>query len=225
MDTLDRLDRLIQSRSILNHPFYVAWKCGKLTRQQLRTYAQNYYPHVAAFPEYLRSAIASTYNPTVRKELELNLLDEIGNPAPHHELWLDFAEALGLHRNEVRLSKPAKTTANVVGTFSAITRSGSAEALAALYAYESQQPEVSKEKIAGLKEHYEISDPRAVAYFSVHATADVRHRAGERAALARAIAGGASPEAILGAAEKALDAYWKLLDGIWETEKTRSDES
>jgi len=34
-DTLDLLDRLIQSRSILRHPFYVAWQRGELSGEQL----------------------------------------------------------------------------------------------------------------------------------------------------------------------------------------------
>jgi pyrroloquinoline-quinone synthase len=49
-DTLDRLDRLIQFRSILRHPFYVTWQRGELTAEQLAIYARAYYPHVASFP-------------------------------------------------------------------------------------------------------------------------------------------------------------------------------
>ena len=57
-DTLRELDELIQSRSILRHPFYVAWREGQLNRQQVATYARVYWPHVEAFPAYLESVIA-----------------------------------------------------------------------------------------------------------------------------------------------------------------------
>ena len=89
------------------------------------------------------------------------------------------------------------------------------EALAALYCYESQQPRVAAEKAKGLVERYGVSDDTALAYFTVHAEADVRHAQGERDAIVRCLETGVStPEAILSAADRALDAYWNLLDGI-----------
>ena len=56
-ETLRALDDLIRERSILQHPFYRAWQRGELTRAQLATYSRVYYPHVAAFPNYLKNAI------------------------------------------------------------------------------------------------------------------------------------------------------------------------
>jgi pyrroloquinoline-quinone synthase len=213
-DTLDRLDELIQSRSILCHPFYVAWQRGELTKAQLATYASMYYPHVAAFPGYLKSAIDTANDPFVRAELEHNLADELSNPAPHNELWLDFAEGLGLER-EVIAGMPSLPAAEfMVATFSRLSKDSSASALAALYAYESQQPEVARQKADGLRLFYGIDDPQAVAYFEVHAEADIEHREGERQAIERCLGAGASEAEVLSAAGQALDAYWGLLDGI-----------
>ena len=39
-NVLNQLDQLIRSRSILMHPFYVAWQLGDLTAEQLAIYAQ-----------------------------------------------------------------------------------------------------------------------------------------------------------------------------------------
>ncbi len=86
--------------------------------------------------------------------------------------------------------------------------------MAALYAYESQQPVVASEKLRGLREHYAIDDETALRYFAVHATADVAHRAGERDALQRCLDAGTSADTIMAAANKALDAYWQLLDEV-----------
>ena len=91
-DTLNRLDQLIQSRSILNHPYYVAWQDGELSAEQLAIYARVYYPHVAAFTGYLNLALGSTEDDIVLAELEDNLYDELNNPKAHNELWLNFAE-------------------------------------------------------------------------------------------------------------------------------------
>jgi pyrroloquinoline-quinone synthase len=213
-DTLDRLDQLIESRSILKHPFYVAWRNGELTSEQLGTYAQMYYPHIAAFPGYLESAIESAVDESVRVELENNLEDELSNPKPHPELWLDFAAGLGFDRESVKNAAVQPAAADIVSSFNLLTGNGSAAGLAALYAYESQQPEVSRQKADGLRELYGVSDPGTLAYFEVHAEADLVHRQGERRALVHLLNNGASPEQVITSAEQALDAYWDLLDGI-----------
>ncbi len=215
-ESLDALDHLIQSRSILGHPFYVAWRNGTLTRDQLATYARVYYPHVAAFPGYLRAAIAGAQDPVVRAELGRNLVDEVSRPRPHPELWLDFAAGLGADRAGVEQAVPHPAAQRAVETFNRLARAETAEALAALYAYESQQPEVARQKADGLRERYGVTARDTLAYFNVHAEADVEHRAGERDGLRRTLAAGGSAEHVERAAGEALDAYWGLLDGVCE---------
>lgn len=215
-DTIRRLDDLIQSRSILRHPFYVAWQQGTLTREQLATYARVYYPHVAAFPRYIAGAAATAADPEVRAALDRNLADELHHPKAHTELWLDFAAGLGADRAAVAAAAPGASTAAVVATFDRLTQSGTANGLAALYAYESQQPDVSRQKADGLAQHYGVTDPRALGYFEVHAETDLQHRAEERDALERCLAAGAADDAVLASAAQALDAYWSLLDGVCE---------
>jgi pyrroloquinoline-quinone synthase len=211
---LDQLDRLIAERSILEHPFYRAWNDGALTGEQLATYARSYYPHVAAFPGYLEAALETTDDGEIRAELADNLREELSEPAPHPQLWLDFAAGCGCDRREVADAESTAATAETVAAFRRLAEASAASALAALYAYESQQPEVARLKADGLCQHYGIDAPEALAYFEVHAEADVRHRDGERRALARALENGATGEEVLDAARQALNAYWGLLDGV-----------
>jgi len=49
--------------------------------------------------------------------------------------------------------------------------------LAALYAYESQVPEIATTIIDGLKEVLCVTQPEGLAYFPVHEEADKAHRA------------------------------------------------
>ncbi len=221
-DTIRCLDEMIQSRSILAHPFYVAWQRGELTREQLRTYASFYYPHVAAFPGYIERARDRAANPLVRAELEDNLADELANPAPHNELWLDFAEEFGVERVALATAQPRAAASAVVETFNARTSADTAGALAALYAYESQQPEVASQKVAGLRERYGVTDAKSLAYFEVHAESDLRHSEGERKAIMQCLADGATHECVMESANDALDAYWRLLDGICEEADIKS---
>lgn len=215
-DALDELDALIQSRSILRHPFYVAWQQGNLTREQLATYARVYWPHVYAFPYYLECAAGTTDDLVTRTMLEDNLDDERSNPKPHPELWLGFAESLGQSRQSVIDTEAHTAASRMVATFARLTRSSTAAGVAALYAYESQQPEVSSQKRDGLRDHYGIDSRPALAYFDVHATADVAHSQGERDVLKRCLDDGVDRATIFDAAGEALDAYWGLLDGVCE---------
>src|SRR5947207_11710690 len=214
--TLRALDDLSRERSSLQHPFYNAWQRGELTSDQVATYSRVYYPHVAAFPRYLKNAINCASDSVIKSALEQNLDDELTNPAPHPELWLDFAAAAGQERQALKCAEPVPKTADSIATFDRLTNRDIASGLAALYAYESQQPEVATEKLRGLRDCYGIHRPQALSYFAVHATADMEHRAAERSAIGRCLDSGTSPGTIMDAAEEALDAYWNLLDGVCE---------
>src|SRR5215831_1317142 len=109
-ETLRALDNLIRERSILQHPFYRAWQRGELTPDQLATYSRIYYPHVAAFPGYLKNAISCAADSEIERRLEENLRDELTNPAPHPALWLDFAAATGQEREAVASAAPVAKT-------------------------------------------------------------------------------------------------------------------
>ena len=54
MSTLvQKIDRIIEERSLLNHPFYQAWSDGKLTREALTGYSKEYYQLVKAVPIFM----------------------------------------------------------------------------------------------------------------------------------------------------------------------------
>jgi pyrroloquinoline-quinone synthase len=218
MDTptfLDALDSLVAEKHLLKHPFYVLWTEGKLSQENLRDYAVSYYPHVAAFPRYVSAVHAQSPDPALRQELLENLIEEERGEANHPALWRRFAAALGA--DESALSPKARTpeVAALVSTFLETTREGSVpEGLAALYAYESQIPEIAKTKREGLAAFYGITDADAVRFFSVHEQADVWHRQVEREALGRVAGTEAEREKALAAAARCLGALNAALDGI-----------
>ena len=217
----EQLEARIAKYDLLCHPFYKAWAAGELTREELRAYAADYYPQVAAFPEYLRRAAVRTVDGELRGALLLNRADELGadypGGRPHEELWLDFAEGMGAEREEVRQHTPLPEVQELMASFRRVAEEGSAAAaLAAFYAYESQVPRVAQEKARGLRELYG-ADARSCGYFTLHQTADVHHAQVWKQQLERELA--ANPEAAGGAleaAEAAARALWRALDGIEE---------
>jgi len=210
----DIIAATINERHLLKHPFYQAWMAGTLSRETLRDYAAQYFHHVDRFPRYIGAIHSFCENAADRVKLLENLDDEEGRAhgTPHPDLWLQFAEGMGVSRDQVRATVPRAAIQKVTDTFFALARSSYAEGLGALYAYESQVPEVATSKIEGLKNRYGIHDAKTLEFFTVHEAADVEHRAVigemleklpvEQKALARA------------AAEKAATALWDFLSDV-----------
>ena len=99
---LDQIDKDIAAKHLLKHPFYLAWTRGELSREALADYAQQYYQHVAAFPTYLSAIHANCDDQSTRKELLNNLIDEEAGSPNHPELWLNFAEGLGVSARDAQ---------------------------------------------------------------------------------------------------------------------------
>lgn len=213
-EVLEQLDKLIASHSILQHPFYQAWRSGSLSQEDLAVYAWVYYPHVEAFPTYLQKAIQHTTDSRVLSLLQENLEEELGEPEAHTQLWLYFAEGIGINAQELEGALPLPEVERSIATFLQLCGQSTLSALAALYAYESQQPEVSKAKREGLREFYEIHDAQSLSYFECHEEADIRHRAQERRALRFCLEQGGETHELFESTQAALDAHWGLLDGV-----------
>ena len=149
---LDNIDKDIAQKHLLKHPFYLAWARGELSKDALTDYAQQYYHHVAAFPTYLSAVHAKCDDQNTRKQLLNNLIDEESGSPNHPELWKEFADGLGVEDVELAQSDKRPETKKLIDTFRSVCGQGStAEALGALYAYESQIPAICESKIDGLK--------------------------------------------------------------------------
>ncbi len=211
-ELLEKIDAAIAEKNLLKHPFYQDWQAGKLSRESLQLYAAQYYRHVEAFPKHLRVLAARTEGPLRDVVLE-NLAEEEDPTAPHPKLWRDFAAALGVSEDDVTCCPALPGTQAVVETFREIVGDRPvAEAVAALYAYEAQVPEIATTKIDGLKKFYGINKPEGLAYFEVHEKADRAHRAQWRNWLEQHASG--SEVEILATTNEALDALWGALDAV-----------
>ncbi len=214
---LTQIDTIINDNHLLKHPFYQLWNEGKLTLEMLQEYAQEYYLQVHHFPTYVSATHAACDDLEVRQMLLENLIEEERGSANHPELWLRFAEGLGVDRKAVLERQHLDKTQESVRILKELSRSeDAAKGLAALYAYEAQIPEVSTTKIAGLNTYYGITSSDAVAFFKVHEKADEIHSQMTRDALVKLCQTEAQKQAALSAVEEAVFAFNLLLDGIYE---------
>jgi pyrroloquinoline-quinone synthase len=211
---LEEIDNDIAAKHLLKHPFYLAWARGELSKEALADYARQYYHHVAAFPTYLSAVHAKCEDQATRKQLLNNLIDEEAGSPNHPELWLNFAEGLGVSGVDVRNTTKEPETKNLMDTFRSVCGDGStAEGLAALYAYESQIPAICESKIEGLKKHYGFGKPEHYQYFTLHIEADREHSAAERKMLTRYI-DSRNFQSVKTSVNRVLDALWQMLSGI-----------
>jgi len=210
MNLSHRLTELISQRHLLKHPFYRAWTNGELSPSILRRYAGQYFAQVDAFPRFVSSVHSRCPEIAARKVLLENLVDGEIRGTDHPELWMKFAEGLGADREAIRREKPLPETAQMVETFFELTSGDWRDGLCALFAYESQVPEVSASKIEGLPRFYGIDDERTLSFFRAHLKYDVLH--------ARAVESLINADGQCGSAERATqraaDALWGFLDGV-----------
>lgn len=205
----------VMEYSMLKHPFYVAWTEGKLSKEVLAEYAKQYYAHVCAFPTYVSAVHSRCEDVSVRQELLENLIEEERGEENHPELWLRFAEGVGVTRDEVKNAELLPSTVESVSRLKSLTQSDDyREGLAALYAYESQIPDVARTKREGLKSFYDISEERAVSFFRVHEGIDVLHQEVERKILSKKCVTNEDQARCSEAASKSAQALWGFLDGV-----------
>jgi len=209
---LEKIDAAIAEKNLLKHPFYQDWQAGKLSRESLQLYAVQYYRHVEAFPQHLR-VLAARADESLKPVVLENLAEEENPDGPHPKLWREFAEALGVSEEDILNSPSLPGTQHVVHTFRDICGNRPvAEAVAALYAYEAQFPEIATTKIDGLNRFYGITDAKGTAYFAVHEEADKAHRAAWSNWLAEKATGDETE--ILTSTNEALNALWGALDAV-----------
>ena len=194
----------LAGRDLLTHPFYLRWQAGELRRGELAAYAEQYLYFEASLPGLLRRLLTTIDDEAGRTLVQQNLADEEGVPAPHVELFRDFAAGAGAAAGATATPK----TRGLMATYDALVDAGGAQGLAAVVSYEMQAPAIAATKAKGLREWYGFDD-RATRFWDLHATMDTSHADWGFEALARLDA----PEpVIVEAARRASDAWWEFLD-------------
>ena len=166
---ISEIDRIIEERSLLKHPFYQSWSDGKLTREALAGYSKEYYQLVKAVPIFMTQLIESAPQ-YMQNELDFNQQEEFS----HINLWQKFAAELGVSYEELNNHDGLYTTNHAISGLHCIMTSFSSGS-AAMYALEKEIPKISQIKLEGLAEFYGLTNENVTRYFKEHMEADIRH--------------------------------------------------
>jgi pyrroloquinoline-quinone synthase len=215
-----KLERQLGVYDQLRHPFYEAWSAGELTRTDLQEYAAEYYHHVAAFPTYLSALHSRLPDGAMRRTVVRNLCEEEIEGAAHSELWLDFAEGLGMKRETAKARAPLPHIQELITVFRTLMHSP-AMAFAALYAYESQVPRIAREKVRTLGTCYG-ADAKTCRYFVLHRMMDQHHSQAWKRELTNLVANNPTlMDEVLAGGVEAANALWVALDGTEQARRQR----
>jgi len=204
------IDRIIEERSLLKHPFYQTWSDGKLTREALVGYSKEYYQLVKAVPIFMTQLL--DYSPkSMYDELDLNQQEEFS----HIRLWERFASGLGVSRKELTNYEGLYTTNHAISELHSLM-SSFLSGSAAMYALEKEIPKISEIKLQGLAEFYGLTSEDVTKYFKEHMEVDVRHTALWQKIIEQASEQYYLTNVIIDAAESSIICQNILLDSCYE---------
>lgn len=207
MNLIQRIDQIIEARSLLKHPFYEMWSDGKLTQESLAGYSKEYFQLVKAVPEFMAPIIEKAPN-SVIAELTENQQEE----SDHIQPWISFAGELGISEDELISYSGLNKTKKAVSDLTELMNTFDGGACA-MYAFEKEIPKISQTKLDGLSEFYQITSDDATEYFKLHTEADVRHAASWRNILEKS---NADTSNLIEIAEKSVSAQNLLLDSCYD---------
>ena len=207
MNLIQKIDQIIEERSLLKHPFYEMWSDGKLTQESLAGYSKEYFQLVKAVPEFMTPIIEKAPN-SVITELTENQQEE----SDHIKPWISFAGELGISNDELISYSGLDKTKKAVSDLSELMTTFDGGACA-MYAFEKEIPKISQTKLDGLSEFYQITNDNATEYFKLHTEADIRHTASWRNILEKS---NADTSNLVEVAEKSVSAQNLLLDSCYD---------
>ena len=198
----ERIEERRARHNVLEHPFYVRWSAGELSREELARYAGQYRHATEALARLCRET--AEVAPDRRRDA---IAAHAAEEETHVGLWDGFVEAAG---GEIG-AEPTPETADCVSEWT--SPDGYLGQLGRMYAIESGQPEISRIKREGLSRFYGIDGGTGSEYFRVHEESDDAHAEESRRLIDEAM-GDEDADTVVAAAESAFRANWRLLDGV-----------
>ena len=207
-------------RTFGRHPLWLKIAAGKLSRPQVQTWAAQFFLQVREFPRAVSGLHTSCPFLDERIKLAESLYEEetgriSGCNVPHPELFIRFAEGIGLARRELLEAKPFPGTTALIHLFESAARDHSfLEGAAAInLAAEGQVPGAFAPFARALEKQYGLTREQ-VAFWDIHEEADREHSDLGDHIVARYATTDELQEKIARSLTRSLDTWWQFFDDI-----------
>ncbi|MGI0085550.1 MAG: TenA family transcriptional regulator, partial [Nitrososphaerales archaeon] len=128
---VERINREVEERSLLKHPFYEMWSRGQLSLDDLSSYSKEYFQLVKTVPDLVQNILDRMGDQGHDAMIRESLKEE----KEHVELWVRFARSLGVPQDELDSYRGFEGTRQAVEKLKRATSDSIEEAVAAMYAY------------------------------------------------------------------------------------------
>jgi pyrroloquinoline-quinone synthase len=207
---LEMIEAEIDKRSLLKHPFYQKWSKGELTLDHLQGYSKEYSKLVKSIPNMVGNIAVRAKDQQSFDSIKQSEREEY----EHIEPWCNFAVKLGVPKATLDTYEGTVQTNRAVSKLQGISEKSIEEGISSMYAYEMELPRISRTKLDGLEEFYNLTDADATEYFRIHETVDVRHAQMWRDLIEKIPL--SKYKIALDAAVDSLKAQNELLDSVYE---------
>ena len=165
------------------HPFFAALERGEVPLPVVKEWVKQFYPWLASVPIAMAERFSNcTWEPAndpYRRMILDQLVEEAGDPkgkAPGHpELWLRFAEGIGVPRAEMQGATLLPSTMVAIDDFLYTNRVHTFYVSAA-GSSEPPNVELCARLLPAFRSHYRVPEDK-LEYYALHVVADVEHSA------------------------------------------------
>ena len=222
--TLAEIAEIHKSKPLFGHPLWTEWGAGTLSREQL----QECVKQVGIIPLHNHNYHGRLYvvcpDPKWRVRIAEVCYEEgtgrlYADGVSHHELYVKFAQALGISREDLYATRYCSGAVAFKAYFSAICEKDFLEGVSAhMLAAEAPVPAHGSKRADALRTHYGLSDDD-VTFFSVHEVADDDHSGIGRELLSEFANTEEDFQRVLQTVGECLDMMKLMYDSIYDTVK------
>lgn len=222
--TLNEIAEIHKSKPLFGHPLWTEWGAGKLSRGQL----QECVKQVGIIPLHNHNYHGRLYvicpDPAWRARIAEVCYEEgtgrlYANGVSHHELYVKFAAALEISREELYATQYCSGAVAFKAYFSAVCEKDFLEGVSAhMLAAEAPVPAHGSKRADALRNHYGLTD-EDVTFFSVHEVADDDHSGIGRELLSEFASTEEDFQRVLRTVAECLDMMKLMYDSIYDTVK------
>ena len=169
------LEGLVEGRHLKNHPMYVEWANGRLSKQCMAGCMAESYHYVSNIVSAFFMIASRAPSDVVEMEIE-NYSDEMNPANPHPQLFLRFIEACGGDAKAVESGRGLPSTELWTEWLWSLAKDKPWQAaVAAIHVgSEFQSPGTFNAILPALREKYKFSE-HEIEHFWLHAEVDIEH--------------------------------------------------